>query len=169
MVQLGNAWPAGYLGGTQGACPSGLSRVANGGGCGPSNLPSSVYVGPFATVLSGVNVSGTVRVEDHATLVSGNITGGTIGALSLVGSTTAPYNNYAFNVGPTAKIQTTFMPLGYFESGQSASGSAWLFGDVEFRGVGFSVSSGSYYGYVDNTIASETINDITTPPPYAWR
>jgi hypothetical protein len=169
MVQFAGAWPDDYVGGTPAACPSGLTRVANGGGCGPSSLPSSVYVGPFATVLSGANVSGNVRVEDHATLVSGTITGGTIGALSLVGSTTAPYNNYAFNVSGSAKIQTTFMPLGYFESGQSVSGSTWLFGDVEFRGVGYSLASGSYYGYVDNTISSETISDITAAGPYTWR
>jgi hypothetical protein len=169
MVQLDGAWPDGYVGGAQGACPAGLSRVANGGGCGPANLPATVYVGPYATVLPGATVSGSARVEDHATVVSGTVTGGTIGALSLIGSTTAPYNNFSFNVSGSAKVQTTFMPLGYFESGQSVSGTAWLFGDVEFRGAGFSESSGSFYGYVDNTIASETIADVTAPPPYAWR
>jgi hypothetical protein len=169
MVQLAGAWPQGFTGGAQGACPAGLTRVANGGGCGPSTLASSVYVGPYATVLAGASVSGNTRVEDHATIVSGTVTGGTIGALSLVGSTTPPYNNFSFNVSGSATVQTTFMPLGYFESGQSVSGTARLFGDVEFRGAGFSESTGSYYGYVDNTIASETINDVTTTPPYAWR
>jgi hypothetical protein len=169
MVELGGAWPSGYPGGQQAACPSGLSRVANGGGCGPSTLPASVYVGPFATVLAGATVSGTARIEDHATVVNGTVSGGTVGALTLVGSTTAPYNANPFSISGSAKAQSTFYPLGFFESGQSISGTAWLFGDIEFRGQGFSESSGSFYGYVDNTIASETINDITGPPPYTWR
>jgi hypothetical protein len=169
MVQLANAWPANYPGGTQAACPTGLSRIANGGGCGPSTLPSSVYVGPYATVLSGATVTGNARIEDHATVVSGTVSGGTVGALTLVGSTTAPYNANPFSISGSAKAQTTFYPLGFFESGQSISGSAWLFGDIEFRGTGFTEASGSFYGYVDNTIASETINDVTVAPPYTWR
>ena len=169
MVQLANAWPAGYQGGTQAACPSGLTRVANGGGCGPSNLPSSVYVGPWATVLAGATVSGNARIQDHASVVSGTVSGGTVGALTSVGSVAPPYNSNSFNISGSAVAETTFMPLGFFESGQSISGTAELFGDVEFRGVGFTETTGSFYGFVDNTIASETINDITTPPPYSWR
>jgi hypothetical protein len=169
MVELGNAWPSSYPGGQPAACPSGLVRVSNGGGCAPAGLPASVYVGPFATVLSGATVSGSARIEDHATVVSGTVSGGTVGALSLVGSTTGPYNANPFNIGGSAKAQSTFYPLGFFEPGQSITGTAWLFGDIEFRGQGFSESSGSYDGFVDNTIASETINDVTTPPPYTWR
>ncbi len=164
MVQLGNAWPGGYQGGARDACPSGLSRVTNGGGCAPSNLPSSVYVGPFATVLPRANVTGNARVEDHATVVNGTVSGGTVGALSLIGSDANP-----FNLSGTATAQTTFYPLGFFESGQSISGSARLFGDVEFRGQGFTETTGSFYGYVDNTIAAESIDDVTTAPPYTWR
>jgi hypothetical protein len=48
MIQLANAWPDGFQGGKQDACPSGTVRVANGGGCGPSGLASTVYVGPYA-------------------------------------------------------------------------------------------------------------------------
>jgi hypothetical protein len=169
MVELTNAWPDGYVGGTQAACPSGLSRVANGGGCGPASLPSSVFVGPFAKVLSGANVSGNVRVEDHATIVSGTVTGGTVGALTLLGSASPPFNTNTFSLSGSAVAQTTFYPLGFFESGQSISGTARLFGDVEFRGVGFTETSGSFSGFVDSTITSQTINDVTTPPPYAWR
>jgi hypothetical protein len=33
----------------------------------------------------------------------------------------------------------------------------------------FTETSGSYYGYVDNTIAAETIADLTVAPPYVWR
>jgi hypothetical protein len=165
MIQLANAWPDSYPGGAQAPCPTGLSRVANGGGCGPSTLPASVFVGPYATVLAGTTVTGNARIEDHATVARGTVSGGTVGALTLVGSNTA----YAFSIGGTATAQTTFYPLGFFESGQSIAGSARLFGDVEFRGAGFSESTGSFYGYVDSTIASETIGDVTTPPPYAWR
>ena len=169
MVQLGGAWPDGFQDGARDACPSGLTRVANGGGCGPSGLPSSVYVGPYATVLSGTTVSGNTRIEDHATVVNGTISGGTVGALTLVGSTTGPYNANSFNISGSATAQTTFYPLGFYESGQSISGSARLFGDVEFRGQGFTKATGSYSGFVDSTIASETISDITAASPYAWR
>jgi hypothetical protein len=169
MLQLGDAWPQGFQNGTRDACPAGLSRVANGGGCGPAGLASSVYVGPYAAVLAGATVTGSARIEDHATVVSGTVSGGTVGALTLVGSTTAPNNNNPFSISGSAKAQATFYPLGFFESGQSISGSAALFGDIEFRGQGFTETTGSYYGYVDNTIAAETIDDLTVAPPYVWR
>jgi hypothetical protein len=165
MIQLANAWPDSYPSGAQAACPSGLTRVANGGGCAPSSIPSTVYVGPYATVLAGATVSGTAHIQDHATILpKGTVSGGTVGALSLIGSA-----QNTFSVSGTAKAMTTFYPLGFFESGQSISGTAQLFGDVEFRGVGFTETTGSFYGYVDNTIAAETINDITGAGPYAWR
>jgi hypothetical protein len=168
MVQFANAWPAGWQGGTQAACPSGLTRVANGGGCGPSSLASTVYIGPYATVLSTATVSGNAHIQDHATIVKGTVSGGTIGGLSIIGMTSNPANG--FNVGGSATVKTTFMPLGFFESGQSLSGTASLIGDVEFRGVGFTESSGTFYGYVDNTITAATsTTDVTTPGPYTWR
>jgi hypothetical protein len=168
MVQLANAWPDGWQGGAQAACPSGLVRVANGGGCGPSGLPSTVFVGPYATVLSTATVSGNAQVQDHATVVKGTVTGGTIGALSLVGLTTTPANG--FNVSGSATVKTTFMPLGFFESGQSLGGSASLIGDIEFRGVGFTESTGTFYGFVDSTIKAATSTaDVTMAGPYSWR
>ena len=168
MVQLANAWPDGWQGGTQAACPSGLVRVANGGGCGPSGLASTVFVGPYATVLSTATVSGNAQIQDHATIVKGTVTGGTVGALSLVGLTTTPANG--FNVSGSATVKTTFMPLGFFESGQSLSGSASLIGDIEFRGVGFTESAGTFYGFVDNTIkAATSTTDVTMAGPYTWR
>lgn len=165
MVGLVNAWPDGYVGGTQAACPAGLARIANGGGCGPAGLAPTVYVGPFATVMAGATVTGSSRIEDHATVVNGTVSGGTVGALTLVGSSDAN----SFQISGSAVARTTFYPLGFFEAGQSISGTALLFGDVEFRGQGFSETSGSYYGYVDSTIASGTVNDVTIAPPYAWR
>ena len=68
MVQLAGAWPESFPAGAQTACPAGTSRVANGGGCGPSSLPATVYVGPYAQVLGGA-VSGNVRIDDHATVL----------------------------------------------------------------------------------------------------
>ncbi|HET7544131.1 MAG TPA: DUF6055 domain-containing protein [Polyangiaceae bacterium] len=164
MVELGNAWPDGFQGGKPEACPSGLSRHDNGGGCAPSDTPATVYVGPYATILGGT-VSGSARIEDHATIVKGTVSGGTVGALSLIGGA----SSNAFTVAGSAKVQTTFYPLGYFESGQGLSGTASLLGDVEYRGQGTNRSSGSFSGFVDDTSQSAPMTEVTTPPPYAWR
>jgi hypothetical protein len=169
MVGLGNAWPEGFQGGTQAACPSGTVRITNGGGCGPSSLNTSatgVYVGPYAQVLGGT-VSGTARIDDHATVVSGTVSGGTVTALSLIGSTGTPGNNNSFNVtGGTAK--TTFFPLGWFASGQSLSGGS-LVGDVEFQGASVNHSSGDCSGFVDGSSCTAPGTDNTPAPPYTWR
>ena len=53
----------------------------------------------------------------------------------------------------SAQVQTTFYPPGFFETGQGLSGTARLFGDVEYRGQGLNKSSGSFYGFVDNATA----------------
>lgn len=159
MVQLAGAWPEGFVDGVQGACAAG-ERHANGGGCAPANLPSSVYVGPFAQVLGGT-VSGTARIEDHAVVLPGaTVSGGTVGALSLLNR---------FNVSGTARVETAFYPPGFFENGQGLSGTARLYGDVEYRGQGLNRNAGSFYGYVDTATASEAISDVTLPPPYTWR
>jgi hypothetical protein len=120
----------------------------------------AMYNGPYAQVVGG-NVSGSARIEDHAVVLSGTVSGGTVGALSIISS---------FSVAPSAIAQTTFYPLGHFASGQSISGSAWLYGDVEFQGGGVSRSSGACTGFVDGaTCDPGSINDVNTPPPYAWR
>lgn len=168
MVELSGAWPEGFPAGVMADCPSGSTRVANGGGCGPANLPASVFVGPYAAVLGGT-VSGNARIEDHARVVSGVVTGGTIAALSIIGSTTRPYNANPFNVSGSAAIKTTFYPLGFFEAGQAVAGNATLLGDVEYRGAGFAVTSGSYSGIVSASENTAVGKDITTPPPYSWR
>jgi len=159
MVELGGAWPDGFQGGARAACPSGTTRVSNGGGCGPSSLPASVYVGPYAQVLGGT-VSGTARVEDHATVLSGTVSGGVVGALSIISG---------FGVSGSARAETTFYPLGFFESGQAISGSTVLYGDVEFRGQGYSRSSGTCAGFVDSTTCLAPGSEVTTAPPYTWR
>jgi hypothetical protein len=160
MVELANAWPEGFQNGQPDACPSGTQRHSNGGGCATSSTPASVYVGPYAQVLGGT-VSGSARIDDHATILSGaTVSGGTVNGLTTL---------FRFSVSGTATVQTTFYPPGFFETGQGLSGTARLFGDVEYRGANLNRNSGSFYGFVDSATASATINDVTVAPPYTWR
>ena len=123
----------------------------------PANLSSSVFVSPYAQVLGG-NVTGSARIEDHATVLGGaTVSGGTVSALSVLMS--------GFNVSGSARVEATFMPMGFFEA-KSVSGTARLYGDLEYRA---SKSSGSYYGFVDASTPSASISDVTIAPPYAWR
>jgi hypothetical protein len=113
-------------------------------------------------------VSGDVRVEDHATIVNGVISGGRVGALSLVGQRGSGIQARGFNVSGSANVQTTFYPLGWFGDGQSVSGTAKLLGDVEF--VATSKSSNTFYGFVPADWAGvSTVTEVTTAPPYTWR
>ena len=67
-------------------------------------------------------------------------------------------------------VATTFYLLGFFEAGQSVSGTAQLIGDVEYRGQGLSKSSGTFYGFVESsTAAASNTTDVSPAPPYAWR
>jgi hypothetical protein len=160
LVGLTNAWPDGYQGGMQAACPSGTMRMQNGGGCGPSSLPSTVYVGPFAQVLGGT-VSGNARIDDHALVLGGTVSGGTVQGLSIVKS------GMTISSG-TENVAWPYAP-GWFDPPQSLAG-ATLLGDIEYRTANLSETSGTYCGFVDNTISSNcTGADVTTPPPYSWR
>ncbi|WP_239470164.1 DUF6055 domain-containing protein [Archangium violaceum] len=161
MVQLTNAWPEGFKTGTRDACPSGTQRHSNGGGCVISSVPASVYVGPYAQVLGG-SVSGSARIEDHAVVLSGNVSGGTVTGLSVLTN--------GFSVSGSARVASTFYPLGFYEGQQAVSGTAQLIGDLEYRGVGLNKSSGTYFGFVDSsTPAASNTTDVTIAPPYAWR
>jgi hypothetical protein len=157
MVELRGAWPEGFRGGQQEPCPSGTQRHQNGGGCAPPGLPASVHVGPHAQVLGGNVTAG--RIEDHATVLGGaTVSGGTVSALTVLGT--------GFSVGGTARVEATFLPMGFFEA-KSVAGSARLYGDLEYRAV---KSSGSYFGLVGaETAAVGTITDVNPPPPYTWR
>jgi hypothetical protein len=160
LVALTNAWPDGYQGGTQAACPAGTQRVQNGGGCGPTSLPATVYVGPFAQVLGG-SVSGNARIDEHAIVLGGTVSGGTVTGLSIVKS------------GMTVSSGTENLgwpyAAGWFESPQVLAG-ATLLGDLEYRGANLSKTSGAYCGFVDDSVNSNcTGADVTTPPPYTWR
>lgn len=160
MVQLDGAWPEGWEGGRQADCGGGLVRHANGGGCAPTNLAASVYVGPYARVQGG-NVSGSARIDDHATILGGTVSGGTVAGLSVL------INGFSVSGG---KVATTFYPMGFFEGGQSVSGSAQVLGDVEYRGQGLNKSNGTYYGFVEAATASAgNTNDVSPAGPYVWR
>lgn len=166
MVQLEGAWPAGFRDGALEDCPAGLERHPNGGGCAPPGTPESVYVGPYAKVLGGT-VSGAARIEDHATIVNGTVSGGTVGALSLVGQGGGGTPSRSFNVSGSAKVLGTFYPLSWFVNGLTASGTATFVGDLEIYS---SKSSGLWFGLVDdNGSGSGTHQEVTIPPPYAWR
>lgn len=159
LVQLDGAWPEGFAGGERAACASGV-RHPNGGGCAPADLPASVFVGPYAQVLGG-DVSGDARIEGHAVILNGaTVSGGSVGALSILNR---------FSVRDEARVETTFYPPGFFEPNQSLSGTARLYGDVEYRGPGTERTSGSFSGLVDANTPELDLGDITVQPPYTWR
>ncbi|MGE5783188.1 MAG: DUF6055 domain-containing protein [Myxococcales bacterium] len=160
MVQMSGAWPDGFRNGSADPCPSGLTRATNGGGCAPSG--TTAYVGPYATVLSGATVSGTARIEDHATVVRGTVSGGTVGAMTLIGN-----SNAAFTM-TSGTAKTTFYPLGFFEGSQGLAGGS-LIGDVEYRGASLKRTSGTCSGFVDSSTCLAPGADNTPAPPYAWR
>lgn len=164
MFELAGAWPEGFKQGAPDACPAGLTRATNGGGCAPSG--TTAYVGPYATVLSGATVSGNARIEDHAIVANGTVTGGTVGALSLIG-TAGGFGSNAFNMS-SGTAKTTFYPLGFFESGQGLSGGS-LIGDVEYRGGSLNRNSGTCTGFVDNGTCMGPGSDATPQGPYTWR
>lgn len=159
MVELDGAWPAGFADGAPEACPEGTQPHENGGGCVVPGVPASVYVGPYARVMGGT-VSGDARIEDHATIFGGaTINGGTVGALSTITD---------FSVADDAIVRSVFYPLGWFGNNQSATGTAYLLGDLEF--VAQTKSDNAYYGFVSNDWGGvSSISEVTVAPPYAWR
>ncbi|SHH62925.1 hypothetical protein VA7868_00104 [Vibrio aerogenes CECT 7868] len=168
MVEVQGAWPDGFKSGNRDACPSGTVRHNNGGGCATTNTPSSVFVGPYATVLGGT-VTGNSRIEDHATIIHGNVSGqSTVGALTLLGSeSNMPYSWYhTFTVKDSATVKSTFYPMGWFGD-KTASGNVTLLGDLEYYS---DKSSNFFYGLVnDSWNGDSSINDVTVKPPYVWR
>lgn len=169
MIELANAWPQGFQNGQRDACPSGTVRHPNGAGCAPSGTPSTVYVGPYATILPGGRASGTARIEDQAIIANGSVTGGTVGGLSVVGVTGSVWGNNSFNVSGSAQVRTSFYPLGFFEPNQGASGSLNLYGDVEYRGAGLNLGAGNRSGFVDAASTVGSANDINLRSTLIWR
>lgn len=168
MIEVHGAWPEGFTAAGLADCPSGTVRHENGAGCAPAGTPASVYVGPYARVLGGT-VSGTTRIEDQATIVNGSISGGTVGALSLVGVASHPGHAAAsFSVSGQAILRGTFYPLGWFGSNQSLGGTAQYLGDLEVYSS--AKTAGVFYGLVDDAWSgASSAPEVTTPPPYSWR
>ena len=120
------------------------------------------YVGPLAAVLGGT-VGASARIEDHATIVAGTVSGGTVGGLTVLETSAT--------ISGSAKVQLAW-PYGpaWFEKPQTISGSAVMLGDLELRGANQGESSGTYCGFVDDTVMNNcTPSDVTAAPPYAWR
>ena len=169
MIELDNAWPQGFRNGQRDDCPGGTGRHANGGGCAPPGTPSSVYVGPYATILPGATASGTSRIEDQAIIANGSVTGGTVGGLSIVGAFSDGFGNNAFSVSGSAQVRTSFYPLGFFDPDQGASGGLNLYGDVEYRGAGLNLAAGNRSGFVDANSTVGSADDINQKTTLIWR
>jgi len=169
MLELTNAWPEGFKNGQRDNCGNNLVRHNNGGGCAPANTPSSIYVGPYAT-LAGGTVRDNVRIEDQAMVISGSLSGNArVGALTTVGVAANPQHGQAsFNLQGSASALATFYPLGWFANNATASGSVLLLGDLEYYTN--AKTSGVFYGLVDEAATGvPSVQEVTVPPPYLWR
>ena len=167
MVEINGAWPQGFVNGELSPCPQGTARHSNGGGCAPSATPASVYVGPYAKILGG-RVAGNARIEDHATIINGEVSDNAIvGALTVLGVEPNPHHGAAsFNVIDNASVYSTFYPMGWFGANLTASGSAVYKGDLE---VYSSKNNRLFYGLVDDNNQGVTNQpEVTTEPPYFW-
>jgi hypothetical protein len=163
MVQVDGAKPEGFQANAPNPSANGM-RWSNGGGwvATGATVAQGAYVGPFASVLGGT-VGATARIEDHATVVAGTVTSGTVGGLTVFGG--------GATLNGTGRVALSWpYGVGWFEKPQTVSGSATLLGDLELRGANESESSGSYCGFVDDTVTNNcTTPDVTVAPPYAWR
>ena len=164
MIQVAGAQPDGYQ--ASAPKPSATGAVwANGGGwvATGANVATGAFVGPYAAVLGGT-VGATARVDDHAIVMTGStLTSGTANGMTILMN--------GFTVSGSARV-TLGWPNGpgWFERPVSVSGTAVLLGDIEYRGANLTEASGSYCGFVDNTITSNcTGADVTVAPPYVWR
>jgi hypothetical protein len=112
-------------------------------------------------VLSGT-VGASARVEGHAVVLGGTVSAGTVNGL------------FDRRLGDDGQRRHRERGLAlftrWFEHPQSISGTAQLLGDIEYRGANQIETSGSFCGFVDDTISSNcTGTDVTAAPPYSWR
>jgi len=131
---------------------------SSGGGCEPGST-STAWASSCPTKAATACTPGNARIEDHARVLSGSVSSGTVGGLTVLSG---------FRVATSGTVRTSFYPLGFFESGQGLSGSASLVGDVEFRGQGYDRSSGTCSGFVDAQTCEDAA-EVTVAPPYQWR
>jgi hypothetical protein len=163
MVQLTGAQPDGFQPNAPNPSANG-ARWSNGGGwvATGASVAQGAYVGPYAAVLGGT-VGATARIEDHAVIVAGTVTSGTIGGLTVLPASAT--------VNGSAKVVLAW-PYGpaWFEKPQTVGDTAQVLGDLELRGANTSETSGSYCGFVDSTINNNcAMPDMTIAPPYVWR
>jgi hypothetical protein len=161
MVQLAGAQADGFQPNAPNPSPNG-ARWSNGGGwvATGASVAQGAYVGPYAAVLGGT-VGATARIEDHAVIVAGTVTSGTVGGLTVLPT--------GATVNGSAKVVLGW-PYGpaWFE--RPIGDTAQVLGDLELRGANMSETSGTYCGFVDSTINSNcTMSDATVAPPYMWR
>ena len=163
MVEVHGATPEGFQANASNPSANGM-RWSNGGGwvASNANVAQGAYVGPLAAVLGGT-VGAGARIEDHATIVAGTVSSGTVGGLTVLGSSAT--------ISGSARVALSWpYGPGWFEKPQTVSGTAVLLGDLELRGANQGESSGTYCGFVDNTVMNNcTPADVTTAAPYAWR
>jgi hypothetical protein len=84
-------------------------RWANGNGwvASGATVAEGAYVGPYAAVLGG-NVAASARIEDHALILRGTVSGGTVGGLTVMTS--------GLSVSGTAKVVVAWpYSPGWFE------------------------------------------------------
>jgi hypothetical protein len=163
MVQIDGAQPDGFQPSAPNPSASGM-RWSNGGGwvASGASVAQGAYVGPFAAVLGGT-VGATARIEDHAVVVAGTVTSGTVGGLTVLPT--------GATVNGSAKVLLSW-PYGpaWFERPQTIGDSAVVLGDLELRGANTSKTSGTHCGFVDGAVNNNCgMADVTVPPPYAWR
>ncbi|WES88952.1 Svx/AvrXca family virulence/avirulence protein [Dickeya fangzhongdai] len=166
-VDLTNAWAEGSQPNAPTPTANGR-RHSNGGGwvANGAEVASTAYVGPYARVIGG-KVLDYARIEDHATVLSGTVSGNArVSGLTVVQGDTVIKDN--------AQVNTVFKGPGAFERGVVVSGTAQLRGDAEIRGV--STSRGVFYGFIDENEVKDSraganltdaVPEVTERPAYA--
>jgi Family of unknown function (DUF6055) len=163
MVELHGALPDGHEPGAAPPTPRG-QPWPNGGGwvAEGADVAPGAYVGPAAVVLAG-RVGAGARIEDSAIVDGATIEAGTVGGVSVLGP------GFTLRGTATVRLAWPYGP-GFFERPVSASGTAVLLGDLEYRGANTAKSSGTFCGFVDGQSASNCEQaDLTAAPPYLWR
>ena len=169
MVQVTGAMPLGFQPNAPIPVQNGRRHPNGGGWLAPNAVvDAGAFVGPNARVLGGA-VHGNARIEDFATVISGEVRDNAVVAgLTLVSANTI--------LREQARASTVFMPLGSFERNIVLSGTAQNIGDVEQRGA--SMSRGVLYGFIDPPSTTNArrganltapVREVTAPPVYRWR
>lgn len=188
MIELEGAKPEGFQNNAWiPARTTNYIKHPNGGGyvSKSASVASTVYVGPSA-VVNGGTITGDVRIEDFAVVnggtISGNaivrgralVSGGTLGGSAILeedawlisGSVTDNAQIGALSVirentqvSGNAKIYGTMWAL----TDKKINGTAEFYGDLE-NNFGITVSSGVYYGFLDDAVMTTNKFAHSTKP-----